>query len=89
MKVKIKYDFRYVDEDEELDTISTIIFDKDKPYDVVFEFQSDRWGDYDHTVFVIINETGDTMSVSKEMCEIVVECEVSNATRTYKSIQSH
>ena len=78
MKVKIKNDFFYVDEDAETDTISTIIFVKDTPYDVIFQFENDCWGEEDHTVFVILNERGDSMTVSIENCEIVEESEALN-----------
>ena len=76
MKVKIKHNFYYVDEDEELNEISTIIFEKDKPYEVVYVFEHQRWGVNDHTVVVIINENGDAMSVSFENCQVVKESEV-------------
>ena len=71
MKAKLKYDFRYVDEDEEMECVSTIMFDKGTEYDVLHQFESQRWGVKDHTVFVLINENGETMSISKEICEVI------------------
>jgi len=71
MKVKLKNDFYYVDEDKEFEEPSTIVFEKNKQYDVVHVFEHDDWGELDNTVFVVVNHVGDTMSVSKENCEIV------------------
>jgi len=71
MKVKLKQDFNYVDRDEDYG-ISSIIFEKDTPYEVIHQFKHCRYGLNDHTVYIIINEDGETMSISKEVC---VHCE--------------
>ena len=71
MKVKLKHDFNYVDIDEEHGT-SSIVFEKDTLYDVVHQFEHPSYGKYDHTVYVVTNGCGETMSISKEVC---IHCE--------------
>ena len=66
MKVKLTHDFNYVDYDSE-EGNSYVTFYKNIPYEVVHTFEHFRFGVFDHTVYVIINEDGETMSVSKEV----------------------
>jgi hypothetical protein len=66
MKVKLKYDFNYVDSDEE--GSSTIEFRKGVPYEVIYTYTHPAYGANDHTVYVVINERGETMSLAKGAC---------------------
>lgn len=72
MKVKLKYGYRYVDDLDE-DGFSLIQFKKNGIYDVVHQFEHEDFGDDNHTVYVIINDSGETMSVGCEVVEIVEE----------------
>ena len=68
MKVKLKFGYNYIDED---DYMATITFNKCGVYEVIHQFQHEEYGQHDHTVYVIINENGETMSLSCEVVEIV------------------
>lgn len=67
MKVKIPYDFNFISEDENGNAES--IFEEGV-YEVVHTFEHHLWGATDKTVYVIINDLGDTMSISAELVEI-------------------
>ena len=71
MKVKLRYDYNYVDYDEKLNEGSYINFSKGEEYEVINSFIHPKWGFGDHTVYVIKNEEGDTMSISSEVVDIV------------------
>ena len=67
MRVKLKHDFNYVDEDE--DGMSSITFNKGHIYDVIYEFEHEDW--ISGRVYVIINNNGETMSVDKSLVEVI------------------
>lgn len=66
MKVKLKYNYNLQDEE-----MKPIVFKKNKEYNVIYVFKNREYGVNDHTAFVIINELGESLSVSIEVCEIV------------------
>ena len=68
MKVKLMDNFRYADRIGDDDPSSYINFIRDWPYEVIHTFEHSKYGVVDHTVYVIMNEEGDTLSVSKEVC---------------------
>ena len=70
MKVKLKFGYNYIDEN---DSLTTITFHKNCVYNVVHQFESYLYGEHNHTVYVIINDKGETMSLSCEVVEIVEE----------------
>lgn len=68
MKVKIPYGFNFISEDE--NGIAEAIFEEGV-YEVVHMFEHHLWGATDKTVYVIINDLGDTMSISAELVKII------------------
>ena len=70
MKVKLKYGYRYVDSLDE-DDFGLVYFKKNGDYDVIYQFEHEDFGDENHTVYVIINDSGETMSVGHEVVEII------------------
>ena len=67
MKVKLKYDYIFVEEEG----CSPIAFYEDEVYEVLYTLNDERFGLYDHTVYVIINEELDVLSLSAEVCTVV------------------
>ena len=68
MKVKIPYGFNFVSEDE--NGFAEAIFEEGI-YEVVHTFEHHLWGATDKTVYVIVNDMGDTMSISAELVKII------------------
>ena len=68
MKVKIPYGFNFVSEDD--NGFAESIFEEGI-YDVIHTFEHHLWGATDKTVYVIINDTGDVMSISAELEKII------------------
>lgn len=68
MKVKLSCDYRYLDAEDEL----TIEFHAGQVYEVIHTFEHESWGFDNHTVYVIVNDHGETMSIS---AEVVTVCE--------------
>ena len=67
MKVKLKRSYRL--EDNEMDPI---LFEKDDEVEVVHTFEDQGWGLDDHTVYVVLNEEGCSMSLSAEVVEVLI-----------------
>lgn len=72
MKVKLPYDFNYVDDDG-VNGIATITFEKDTPYNVIHTFKHDDWNKSGGDVYVIMNDSGETMSISSDVVKVVDE----------------
>jgi hypothetical protein len=71
MKVKIPYGFNFVTEHDENGFAESIF--EEGIYDVIHTFEHHLWGATDKTVYVIINDTGDVMSISAELVKIIDE----------------
>lgn len=67
MFVMLRDDFEYVEKTEKQMVIK---FFKNRIYEVVYEFENSGWGLDDHTCFVIMNGSGDTMTIGKEAVDI-------------------
>jgi hypothetical protein len=72
MKAKLKHGYRYSDDLDE-EGFAIIVFKKNGIYDVVYHFEHEDFGDDSHTVYVIMNKDGETMSVGCEVVEIIEE----------------
>jgi hypothetical protein len=70
MKVRLRYDYLIGDLSDEQDQ-KPYIFEKGKEYEVVYQFEHEEYGLGDHTVYVIINEHGESTSLSVEVCDEV------------------
>lgn len=68
MMVMLRDDFEFVEKSDEKMFMK---FFKNRIYEVVHEFEHPWWGVDDHTCFVIINGSGDTMTIGKEAVDIV------------------
>ncbi len=71
MKVKLKQDFIFREEDQYKDEDPISMFFKSSEHEVVHQFTHYQWGVNDKRVYVIINEDGNTMSISAEECTVV------------------
>ena len=72
MKVKLPYNFNYIDDDG-VNGIATITFEKDTLYNVIHTFRHDDWNNSDSDVYVIMNNSGETMSISSDIVQVVNE----------------
>jgi hypothetical protein len=73
MKVELLIDVTYIDVDLKDDEYpeTDVVFHANTVYDVVYTFKHDFFGRKDHTVYVIMNKMGETISVSAELCREV------------------
>lgn len=69
MKVKILNNYCLEDYD-----MSPIVFSKGDIVDVVHTFEDDSWGFDDHTVYVVLNKDGYSISLSAEVVIVVDNC---------------
>jgi len=71
MKVKILQNYRLEDSIDDGYTMSPIIFSKGDVVEVVYTFQDGSWGIDDHTVFVVLNKEGYSLTLAKDVVEVV------------------
>ena len=49
------------------------VFTVGEECDVIQEYQSENYGHIDHTVYIIRNTNGDSISISAEVVDVVIE----------------
>ena len=67
MKIKLGTNYYFEKEDESY----PFAFLRGEVHEVVHQFEHERWGMDNHTVYVIINKGGESMSISAEACKEV------------------